>query len=823
MSKKSFFSILCGLFLLTATQANAQGTSWQEATLLTGGQNVSASIEAAGVEHWYKFTVDEKAAVEFIIQTDNVLRIGYMNLYAANGEEIADVRRNYVYFASYTGTFRIINLPAGTYYLNVQRYTDYGSYTMSFNLTPGPKAEYSFIQNLNVISFESHSQYADSLTWNYGNGVSEFGNHQNPQYAYSQPGYYPVRLIAFNRAFNMSDTMTHYVSVRSIQRVESNRGGNGGKVTISIIGGGMRTSSQAKLRRGTTEIAALETCLINPGKMEATFNLAGVELGLYDVVVQNPDEPEISLADAFTVDEESEPNVWLDIQGTQQVITGRTATYTVLYGNTGNTDAQNRIIWIVTPDDPAEITFTDIDLNVKPYIKSTDLDPAATPARYYGIFVPVIPANLEKSFTFKVKSAEDFEIRVFHTYRYLEDELASDGQPSIAEDFNDCLTAQCEFDEQCGKFRHRGDKKLAVAVRNSFDEFNGKQGPSGYCEENFVAQRVFPYTIFFENKDTDAAREVVITDALDAQKFDLSTFRFKELGFGGNRYTVYQDDNRFANNIDLRPDKNAIVRITGVLEDNVATWRFLTFDPRRMKLTEDIDAGFLPPNVTSPEGEGFVSFVVNLKETIGNGDIISNFADIFFDANDPVRTNVFSNKIDEIAPVSKVESATTNYLTQEIELTFSGTDAGGAGIKYYDLYVSTNGGEFVQMFKSIQDNTFSYLPAGAGTYSFYTLSTDNLDNRENAKSEAEASLNYLGIKSVEMNTLRIYPNPVKNELFIDSNSPITKAEIYSITGALLLSESNVSNKLNVSTLAQGMYLLKIYTGNGVAVKKVVVE
>jgi len=878
---------------------------------------------------WYKFTLTGNSAVEFTIQSDSVLIIHDLYLYAAINNTTEPWKRNEKWGRTYYVEFNINDLEAGTYYLRVWRSNYYGAYTLNFNVIPGPKAEFSYIRNLNTVSFVNRSLYADSLKWDFGDGTVNTSNQRNPVHTYSGPGYYPAQLTAFSNVCTLSDMVTHYFSVRGIQRVESNRGGNGDNVTISVIGGGMKENAQVKLRRGATEITAFETFTPNLGKVDATFNLSGAELGLYDVVVQNPGESVMELADAFTIEEAVQPNVWVDIQGTQRVIRGRTATYTVLYGNTGNIDALNRIIWIVTPDDPAQITFTDIDFNapelydadvwqlirqndLKPYLKSTDIDPAATPARYYGICVPTVPANSEKSFTFKVLYTEDFDIQVFHTYGFLEDEVA-DGSNNMrsenslraaAGDFNDCLVmkagsffvngvvdlipfAGCarniysnftgnfpkinesnrqtalfrtlstawscgkefipgssviklasvvldagfnlvntknEFEKECGKFKNRGIKKHGIAVRNSFDP-NEKQGPSGYGAENHVAQRVFPYTILFENKNTAtaAAQEVVIIDTLDIQKFDLSTFRFKEFGFSENRYTALQDGTDFVQNIDLRPGKNAVLRVTGVLDDNIVTWRFLTLDPRTMDLTEDVDAGFLPPNVNSPEGEGFVSFVVSLKETVGSGAVINNFADIVFDVNEPIRTDVFSNKIDEIAPTSRVVSA--NYIDGELEITFTGTDPGGAGIRFYDLFVSTNGGEFEQKFKNISGNTFRYLPSKGVACNYYSIATDSLGYRENAKSAGEVSV-YTGIKTIKKDALQVYPNPVKDEVFIKSELSVRKMEICDLSGRIvetqcIVSPQNGALKINLSALPQGVYMLKIYTDSGVEVKKVV--
>ncbi|GHU64802.1 hypothetical protein FACS1894123_10060 [Bacteroidia bacterium] len=57
-------------------------------------------------------------------------------------------------------------------------------------------------------------------------------------------------------------------------------------------------------------------------------------------------------------------------------------------------------------------------------------------------------------------------------------------------------------------------------------------------------------------------------------------------------------------------------------------------------------------------------------------------------------------------------------------------------------------------------------------------------------------------------------------MFIKSETPIKKVEIYTLSGALLLSENNFNEKISVSALPSGVYLLKVYSGSGVAVSKI---
>jgi len=80
-----------------------------------------------------------------------------------------------------------------------------------------------------------------------------------------------------------------------------------------------------------------------------------------------------------------------------------------------------------------------------------------------------------------------------------------------------------------------------------------------------------------------------------------------------------------------------------------------------------------------------------------------------------------------------------------------------------------------------------------------------------------------GINDVVATQLQIFPNPVKDDIFIQSDLQIEKVEIYSLTGSLLTQENNFNEKISISALPEGIYLLRIYTDKGVAVSKIVKE
>ncbi|GAB1415216.1 hypothetical protein MASR2M117_06220 [Paludibacter sp.] len=69
--------------------------------------------------------------------------------------------------------------------------------------------------------------------------------------------------------------------------------------------------------------------------------------------------------------------------------------------------------------------------------------------------------------------------------------------------------------------------------------------------------------------------------------------------------------------------------------------------------------------------------------------------------------------------------------------------------------------------------------------------------------------------------ISVYPNPVRNYLFIRSEQPVDKVEVYSVVGDLLYTEHNFNEKINIQELPKGMYFVKIYIGKKSVVKHII--
>lgn len=69
------------------------------------------------------------------------------------------------------------------------------------------------------------------------------------------------------------------------------------------------------------------------------------------------------------------------------------------------------------------------------------------------------------------------------------------------------------------------------------------------------------------------------------------------------------------------------------------------------------------------------------------------------------------------------------------------------------------------------------------------------------------------------NVVNIYPNPANNFLTVDGYSTNTSAEVYNISGKLLLSAPLRNNQLDISPLASGLYFIKLSSLEGSVVRK----
>ena len=83
----------------------------------------------------------------------------------------------------------------------------------------------------------------------------------------------------------------------------------------------------------------------------------------------------------------------------------------------------------------------------------------------------------------------------------------------------------------------------------------------------------------------------------------------------------------------------------------------------------------------------------------------------------------------------------------------------------------------------------------------------------------------LGINSIKEQTelhINVYPNPNNGSLIIEGNG-IVEVSISGLSGKLIYRNTEVSDKINVNGLPNGIYLLHVYTKNNIWVEKIIVH
>ncbi|MBV9215462.1 MAG: PD40 domain-containing protein, partial [Acidobacteria bacterium] len=273
---------------------------------------------------------------------------------------------------------------------------------------------------------------------------------------------------------------------------------------------------------------------------------------------------------------------------------------------------------------------------------------------------------------------------------------------------------------------------------------NDKDGPQGAGTAHFISgTQPSNYAVYFENLSSATApvQKAVVTDQLDISKLDPATFSLESFAFGGRVVPVPDGASDYTVDVDMRPDKNLIVRITSDLDETTGllTVTYLALDPTTMLPVTDPSAGFLPPNHNSPEGQGVVMFRISPRPGLGAGTEIRNHARIVFDNNAPIETPDWVNTVDNSKPASSVTSVVKSSCGPDLSVSWSGTDT-GSGIASYSIFVSDNGGPYSEWQTETAAGTASYSGTAGHSYSFYSVARDGAGNTEDVPSTPDVSV-----------------------------------------------------------------------------------
>jgi len=204
------------------------------------------------------------------------------------------------------------------------------------------------------------------------------------------------------------------------------------------------------------------------------------------------------------------------------------------------------------------------------------------------------------------------------------------------------------------------------------------------------------------------------------------------IGFNHTTVAVPAGVQTLATQASVATDPNP-VQVNATLNPGtgVITWLLQSVDPVTGQLVTDPLAGFLPPDNAQQAGEGYVTYTVRSRGSLGTGTRILNQANIVFDVNAPIVTPIVTNTIDATPPVSAMTVLPATTSLTNLVVSWSGTDA-GSGIASYEIFVPVNGGSWTP-WQAGTTNTSAVFPAAHGnTYAFYSVAVDAAGNVEAA-------------------------------------------------------------------------------------------
>jgi hypothetical protein len=247
------------------------------------------------------------------------------------------------------------------------------------------------------------------------------------------------------------------------------------------------------------------------------------------------------------------------------------------------------------------------------------------------------------------------------------------------------------------------------------------------------------YTVWFENDPdfaTAPAQEVRIKVPI-SPKADPYSLRVGNFGFGDFVFSVPPNSAFYNKRLDVTDSLGIYLDVIAGIDviNNEAFWIFQSIDPLTGLPPNDPQTGFLPVNDSiSHKGEGFVTFNYQPKSSDQTGDSISAQAQITFDINEPINTNIWKNVVDAHAPSSSILPIPSSIGTANFSVSFTGEDdIVGSGISKFSLYYSKDNGDYNLFGEYSINDSATFIGKENSTYGFFSIAKDNVGNTEPMK------------------------------------------------------------------------------------------
>lgn len=247
------------------------------------------------------------------------------------------------------------------------------------------------------------------------------------------------------------------------------------------------------------------------------------------------------------------------------------------------------------------------------------------------------------------------------------------------------------------------------------------------------------------------------------------------------------------------------------------------------------------PFIAQTSGSVYASFLVNATATATAGDYFFHFVDATVSSAYRARTFITPGSVTGKMKVGLTSNASTGPVNMATELNFGQTYlfvakykiAPGAVLDSVSLYVFAEGDNFTTepttaSIGPLAGTSTDINPAGVALRQFdaaQRITVDgirvraewNMVNDNNITTEV-SPLN-------EDQSIGFYPNPVTDGVINLSNagSSMKDVQIFDVVGKRVFNQQTISNRLDVSVLNAGIYVIKVSSDNQTSSSRLVIK
>lgn len=178
-------------------------------------------------------------------------------------------------------------------------------------------------------------------------------------------------------------------------------------------------------------------------------------------------------------------------------------------------------------------------------------------------------------------------------------------------------------------------------------------------------------------------------------------------------------------------------------------------------------------------------------------------------------TDLSGNASTDTATVTIIDNLNPTAIGQDISVNLNGQSSVSIVADDVDNGSSDN----CDYTLSIDVDTFT-MP---GVYPVVLTIEDSSGNSDTVTVNVTVTDSTLSIDDVAISErmIRLYPNPTRHQLHIETELNIDSIAIYDLTGKKVLGKANTNNQINVSRLSEGVYFIQFKIENSIITKRFV--